>query len=75
MHLIILLFTKILLIIIKNISSSFSILLLSDQKLQAYLFSAINSIKTIYYLIFQEIFLKLIAVIDICLNINKYKKS
>ena len=71
MHLITLLFTKILLNIIKNISSSFSILLLSDQKLQAYLFLAINSIKTTYYLISQKIFPQSIAVIDICLNINK----
>lgn len=69
-----LLFTETLLDIIKNTSSFFSTLSSSNGELQAYLLSAIQIIETTRYLISQEIFPKLTAVIDICLNINKYKR-
>ena len=59
--------------IIKNTSSS-STSLSSDGKLQANLLSTIQIIETTRYLIPREIFPKSTAVIDICLNINKYKK-
>ena len=73
-HLISPLFTEILLDIIKNTSSSSSTLISFDGELQAYLLSAIQIIGTTHYLIPQEIFPKSTAVIDICLNINKYKR-
>ena len=68
------LFTENLLNIIKNTSSSSIILSSSDEELQAYLYSAILIIQNTRYLIPQEIFPKSLAVIDICLNINRYKR-
>lgn len=52
-HLITSLFTKSLLDLIKNISSSSSTSISLDDNIQTYLFSAINIIKIIYYLILQ----------------------
>ena len=74
-YLITLLFTKTLPDIIRNMSNSFSILSSLDKELQAYLFLAINTIEIIRYHILWEIFPKSTAVLDICLNINKYKRA
>lgn len=73
-HLITPLFTETLLDIIKNTSSSSSTSSSSDEELQAYLFSTIHTIGTTRYFIPREIFPTTTAVIDICLNINKYKR-
>lgn len=68
------LFTETLLHIVKNTSSSSSTTSSSDEELQAYLYSAIQTIQNTRYLIPREIFPKSTAVIDICLNINRYKR-
>ncbi len=46
----------------------------SDEELQNYLLLAIHHIQTIRYLYPREIFPKSTAIIDICLNINRYKR-
>lgn len=68
------LLTEYLLDIIKNTCSSSSSSFFSDEELQTYLLSALHHIKTTRYLYPREIFPKSIAVIDICLNINRYKR-
>ena len=68
------LFTESLLDIIKNTSSGSSLSFSSDEKLQTYLLSALHHIETTQYLYLREIFPKSTAVIDICLNINRYKR-
>ncbi len=68
------LFTESLLDIIKNTSSSSSLPSSSDEELQTYLLSALHCIKITGYLYPREIFSKSSAVIDICLNINRYKR-
>lgn len=73
-HLIISLFMETLLDIIKNTSSSLIILLFSDEKLQTYFYSTIQTIQNAKYLISQKKNFKSIVVINIYLNINKYKK-
>lgn len=67
------LFTESLLDII-NTSSSSSSSSSSDEELQTYLLSALHYIKTTRYLYPREIFPKSTAVIDICLNINRYER-
>lgn len=67
-HLITLLFKKTLLNIIKNTSSFFTISSSFDGELQAYLLSTIQIIEIIYYLLSQNFFFKLTAVINICLK-------
>ena len=74
-HLITPLFTTTLLAIIKNTSSSSSTSSSSDEELQNYFCSAIHQIETTRYLILREIFPKSTTIIDICLNINRYKRS
>lgn len=73
-HLITSLFTETLLDIIKNTCSSSSTSSSSDKELQTYLYSTIQTVQNTPYLIPWEIFPKSTAIIDICLNINKYKK-
>ena len=67
------LFTESLLDIIKNTSSSSSSSS-SNGELQTYLLSALHHIKTTRYLYYREISPKSTALIDICLNINRYKR-
>ena len=58
----------------KNTSSSISSSSSSDEELQNYLLLALHHIKTTRYLYPREIIPKSTAVIDICLNINRYKR-
>ena len=61
--------------IIKNISSSFIILLSFNIELHIYLNFTIQTIKIIRYLISGEILPKLTFIINICLNINRILKT
>ena len=58
----------------KNTSSSFSTLSSLDDDIQIYLLLAIHTIEITRYLIAREIISKSTNIIDICLNINCYKR-